>query len=970
MYRLVYLFAFLTALPDTMHSQQPVFTNYTMQEGLVSNNVRRIYQDSKGFIWIATWDGLSHFNGHKFINYSTLNGLSHSLVNDFAELDGEILVLLNDGSIDGIRNGVIRKVAKVTGDVNNFATGRGGKLIVATSGAGIYEYQNGGFIKPRQDTPPIELDAYLPVSDSLGIGISPGRLYRMIIYGNNYKARYSVDIPTEVVTAISYDSEFRIWLCTEKGLRVIERDPRQLNYFLSRQLPVFIPAWVGNTGVFFVQKDSLGSYWIGTTRGLLQIDKKGHQFHYTEKDGLPSIRVTAMFIDKEKNIWLGTAGGLVKISTITGIEKVTATNYTEITDVMGMRMLANQQLLLTTLKGPKIYDPATQNLTNIPFSGEPPLFVIPGSDPIMFCDSSGIGYFDSSQKKIVSLFRGQHIMTDRAYCEDRKGNVYFGSHSLIGMVASKKVWLNRDLNTRVTCLASDHKNNIWAGTWWSGLYRITYDLKEDSLFSVISDFSHLVPDKHIRSLFTDKEGNIWVGTRYKGIFRLRPIGNDNYEVISIGQQQGLSSNYVLSFAEAPNGDLWAGTFYGINKLVKTEKGFDVFNFSRISNFFPEINQIAYFNAHEWFWIADRKLFRFRDGNMENLQPLRVEITSVLLGVNKDKINIVKADTFIRLKHDQNQASFKFSAPGFINEKQLQYSYRLLGSNDTSWSAPENVHEVSYASLQPGNYTFQVRVTGWNAVPGPISTFSFRISPPFWKTTWFNLLILTGVAGILYLVFNYRLRQLKRLQQVRNSIATDLHDDIGSALSNISILTELSQRNKNQPAKSGEYLERIKEEIEASGQALDDIIWSVNSRNDSFTEIAARMRRYAAEIFDAHDIQYELELDPTLYDRKMVMEQRRDIYMIFKEILNNIHKHAKATLVLISLFEKNDNIILVIKDNGRGFDSSLRTTRNGMNNIAGRVRRWNGKLTVLSERDKGTEISIQIPLSRIAKKRDV
>jgi signal transduction histidine kinase len=223
--------------------------------------------------------------------------------------------------------------------------------------------------------------------------------------------------------------------------------------------------------------------------------------------------------------------------------------------------------------------------------------------------------------------------------------------------------------------------------------------------------------------------------------------------------------------------------------------------------------------------------------------------------------------------------------------------------------------------------------------------------------------------LFYLLYRYRIRQLQRVQQVRNRIAKDLHDDIGSTLTNISILTELSRKSRGEPDKAGTYMDRIREEIDASGQALDDIIWSVNSRNDTLQETAARMRRYAAELFDTRNISYELIMDPQVADKKIPMEQRRDLFLIFKEALNNIHKHAAASIVSISLHMEKDTICLVTSDNGKGFDAVQPTHRNGVANMKERVKRWKGNLQINSGNGKGTVISVRLPLSRVTQKGD-
>ena len=158
-----------------------------------------------------------------------------------------------------------------------------------------------------------------------------------------------------------------------------------------------------------------------------------------------------------------------------------------------------------------------------------------------------------------------------------------------------------------------------------------------------------------------------------------------------------------------------------------------------------------------------------------------------------------------------------------------------------------------------------------------------------------------------------------MQKIRNRIATDLHDDIGSTLTHISILTALGNKNLQQPQQTAKYLERITEEVNASGQALDDIIWSVNAKNDTLEEMLVRMRRFAAELFDSSNVHCKLEMQQTVPGKKLNMEQRRDVYLIYKESLNNIYKQANAQNVDVELKMNKNLLILTIHDDGKGFN---------------------------------------------------
>lgn len=953
-------------LPKLIFSQQPIIISYSLQDGMVSNNVRRIFQDSKGFIWVGTWEGISYYNGHKFTNYSILNGLSHSLVNDFFEANGKIFATLNDGSIDCIDNGRITKFSKIADEPSPVIKVSTNNYILPTT-QGIFKFEDGKIVKPIQEKPELYIDRMLAVNDSLFLGIIPGFAHQLVLFRRDYKILASFPIPNEVVRSLYKDSKNRIWFCTESGLRLINFDQQKLNCEIITPTIPLVPAWAAHTCIYFIKEDEQGWLWMGSAKGLAHIAPDGNYTLYTDKDGLPSAIVPSIYIDKEKNIWLGTTNGLAKIVSRTGISTISPEGIGVLDYAQTIMPMGEDRVLIAGLAKPKLYHPLTKRTENIGFKGQQPTFLIPGSNPVIFGSESSIGYYDSLSNKIIPLPTAPFVMTDQGSFVDGKGNVFFGIHGGVGVVSKKRVIINTSLGHRVTSLTIDKTGLLWAGTWFGGLYRIKYSFTGDSIHFDTKDFSRLIPDKCIRSLFTDKEGNIWVGTRYRGAFRLTADERDDYTVTSFNQEQGLSSNFIKSFAETLNGDIWMGTFYGLNKLVKKNNGLKVFNFSKVANYFPEIFQIVKAGENEWWCLANHKIVKFKDENLENISLSKAEITLIKMGNQKDRINIYNTDTAISLKYFQNYASFEFSSPAFINEKQNQFSYRLLGTSDTMWSTPGNEHDVSYASLQSGNYIFQVRTIGWDGEVGEIASFNFRIRPPFWKTGWFISFSIIVIGVLLYIIYKYRIRQLQMIQQVRNRIATDLHDDIGSTLTNISILTELSKRNGNNFKKSQAYLDRISEEIDASGQALDDIIWSVNTNNDTLRETAARMRRYAAELFDARNISYELKMDQLIAEKKIMMEQRRDLFLIFKESLNNIQKHAAATSVSIYLFIEKDNLKLHITDDGKGFDTTKPSSRNGISNIKKRVSRWNGTVSIHSENGRGTTIDVTLPVDRTLKK---
>ena len=502
----------------------------------------------------------------------------------------------------------------------------------------------------------------------------------------------------------------------------------------------------------------------------------------------------------------------------------------------------------------------------------------------------------------------------------------------------------------------DRNGRIWAGMWQEGLFRITFPIggKEPQ----IEDLGKYLNDQSVRSLFEDRDGNIWVGTRYRGLTVFS--AKDNFKKVRhLNEEHGLFSNWVNTIEQSPDGTIWIGTLSGINKIIPDNQGYRVFNFSRIVNYFAAVYTIAFSGKNDLWCSSDRGLVRVTDQYLEKAKPLPVVITQVQIG--RSDSNYASAAK-LQLKYHENNARFEFTAPSYINETEMNYRYRLTGSGDTSWSDPANIHSVQYASLKPGTYRFEVSMIGWNGDPGPVDSFPFSIAAPFWQKWWFYAIIAALIFVMLYFVYRYRIRQLLKLQQVRNSIATDLHDDIGSTLTNISILSELTRKNLQEPPQANKYIQRITEEVTASGQALDDIIWSVNSKNDTLEETLVRMRRFAAELFDHTNTRCYLELEPDAAGKKLSMEQRRDLYLVYKESLNNIYKHATAQSVRITMSMVGNSVKLQIRDDGSGFDPEGISRGNGLNNLRTRVEKWKGKIKIISAPGKGSDIEILMPVN--------
>jgi ligand-binding sensor domain-containing protein/two-component sensor histidine kinase len=946
-------------LAVTSAAQQVSFMKYTVYDGLVANPVRCIYQDSKGFIWIGTFEGLSRYDGYKFTNYSTLNGLSHNFINSLYEANGKLLVAENNGAVDIIENSVIQKGFKLPSAVNYIMPGNN-RLLLTTDTAGFYEYTNDTIIYPLQQNTGTPLGHFAGYNDSLIIG--DGVDNNFFVFKNDLSLYASLSYANIFFYSIAIDSRKRIWACTTSGLKLVQLPPEKNQpVIFAPQLPApFNIVPLSNSFVTSMIEEKDGSYWIGTMNGLIHLSTDGKFQLYNEKDGLPSAEIRTLYHDKENNLWIGTGLGLAKWVSKNNITFYNTENNNFKNDIGGIHLVTGNKTILATRHGLQQFNFETKEFKNI--NGEPltPYIPIVNSIPLLVHYRDNIGVWDESKNNIAPLIKLDTTVTEvYRTLQHSSGTIFLGTG--YGLYAVNKTSVKKILPYRITCLMEDSNSYIWAGTWINGLYRINVNPLTGSNNYEIQEYTSLFNHKEIRSLFNDSKKNIWVGTRYGGAYCLTPNDNNGFQIKQYNRFSGIMSDWIKSIAETKDGDIWVGNYLGLDRLVKEPNGFRVFNFSKATNFFAQIENIVSMGDDNWLCVANTGIAFFKDEAVHKTLPLQALVLSAGMGVRDNKINIIFPQEKIPLTPSQNAARFEFSALGFTNEKQVMYSYRLKGSNDTGWSKPENIHEASYASLPPGNYTFEVKTIGWNGNDGIPASFPFFISTPFWKQGWFIGLCIFLTALFFYALYRYRINQLLRLQKVRNSIATDLHDDIGSTLTNISILSELSNKNITQPEKAQPFLQRISEEVQASSQAMDDIIWSVNSNNDSLDEILARMRRYAAELFDNSDTICHLQLDDTAGNKKLGMEQRRDVYLIYKEALNNIHKHAAAANVQINVSQIKNYLWMKIEDDGKGFDTGTLTHRNGLKNLATRVEKWKGNISIQSIKDKGTVIEIKLPL---------
>ena len=330
---------------------------------------------------------------------------------------------------------------------------------------------------------------------------------------------------------------------------------------------------------------------------------------------------------------------------------------------------------------------------------------------------------------------------------------------------------------------------------------------------------------------------------------------------------------------------------------------------------------------------------------------QVKLTKVL--VNGKGAEPVKG--VIHLKASEDELTLEFSR---IPNDSTGYLFRLQGLEE-SWI--ETAYPVTrYQDLPGGSFIFQIKANG----KGEDSTLAqIRIvkQKAFWNEVWFipsivaYALVLIGVG--IYLFFLYDFRQRLKMLGVRNQIAADLHDEVGSNLNSIAIFVEVLR--KKAPKEMLPILEKIIENSRESVTLMQDTVWTINPKNDSVAKLFERMNSFASQVLSSKDIAFEFKIDANPAKISFSMEQRKNVYLIFKEAINNAVKHANATKVSIHITSSKEFMEMQIEDNGRGFDTGKMHEGNGLFNFQERAEEAEIDLKIESQMNVGTKISLRI-----------
>jgi two-component sensor histidine kinase len=367
---------------------------------------------------------------------------------------------------------------------------------------------------------------------------------------------------------------------------------------------------------------------------------------------------------------------------------------------------------------------------------------------------------------------------------------------------------------------------------------------------------------------------------------------------------------------------------------------------------------TWFNPEDFYSEGKASPIYFNELRIGN-KP--VEFSNLKMGSFQLKKPIEQMEK-LEFTHDQSMITIGFALMDLTNPEVNRFRYKMEGF-DKEWLDAGKFSEATYTNLSPGEYTFKVIGCNsrkvWNTEP---KTLAISIFPPWWGTWWFRVLMVLFVGGMIYVLYRYRLQQALKMMRLRDKIALDLHDEIGSSLNSIAFFGEAAKRMLPEGEQANQVISRINDKSKEIMESMSDIVWSLNSRNDSFDNIFNRLQSFAFQMLEPQGCQIEFDIPEQNGDTKLGMEERKNLYLLIKEAINNAAKYANCTELQVRVENKNHSYQIEVRDNGKGFDPEKTLRGNGLMNMHKRAEALGADFKLESVPGTGTRILVELKFS--------
>lgn len=963
-------------------SPKKYFTHFGQAEGLIPNNIHKTYKSSDGYIWIDSEAGLIRFDGHSFTKatdifaswtnkiaqfsengvfqsnklvYSHLDSFyvcdliahhcesfkipnnlkksriySSSIKDEYFLVKGPTMYILNT------TNKTFKKIYSFSENRILYVLSFDDKNLIVVHDTIVHITDQNGLIKNEIKYPNISNPGFLTAakvdSNSIifGTWVEGMLLHNLktkisepILWGDRYKEHHGI-------FSVFVDPQKVIWLCTVFGLKTYDLASKKFEHLSSDTK--------NNRTIFknanSTMMDDQGIYWISTKKGLSVFSP-----NYKSIKEIP-----------------------IKFS-----------NLKAKTNIISIAFEPHQQkdsLLFINYYYDKTIKYDLINSKQVPFKGKLKYFFTENSifydlkyflnylyvvredykvfkidekydkiDEVPMTDQNDrIIWFKSLDELFGISLGGVYVLDPHSGCFKR--NEELRNHFLqkgldpfiIDMCSYKNIFYYLTFN-------SDSNQNVLVA--------------HDTITNNFKDFPIKIKDEiknyHLKGISVNKKGEMLLSSNYGLLF-----GNIQQQSITFRLVDHFFGRYISScgeMASSNNLDYWIKHEQGVYKVKSVEKRSIDFNTNNCTieghhNSFLHISP----NTQNIYIVNENSLDLIED-NQDNIsKPYFIQLTEVKIDDKRVPFN--KNQDEIILNSSNYKVELQFSNFDYTNtqEQLFDYSFSSVGSG---WTAMKG-NTLVLDNLKSGSFDLKIRVLNFdgNFVPKAY-LMKIKVMPPFRQTWWFITLVVCLTGFIIWSIFKMRENEIKRLQKLRINIARNLHDDMGSQLSQIKMLSEY-----NNKIKGIKDFDIITDKLGEVMQNMSEIVWSINPKYDSFSLIISKLIEYGVDIFEKKGINFHIDVEETEIKLKMDLEGRRHVFLIFKEAMNNSLKYSNAGNITFSVNKQGKNIHIQLTDNGIGFDSNLIKKGNGLLNMQERAKAIRCNLLIQSS-SEGTKVELII-----------
>lgn len=959
---------------QTSPEESKTFELISTESGLSNNIVYDIYQDKKGFIWIATDNGLNRYDGYEFKKFYhhplDSTSLSSNIIRKILEdEEGNLWVGSKNGlnlyrrESETFQSYTLKGNDKVTIlDTQEMMLDKNGRIWF--NNLRLFGY----FDTKTRLFEILNTDFYchsltIEKKQTIWANSKWGELGSMDVDSLRFRRRGQDESAYE--KQIHYGKYSNsLW---------ISEEPSGYSLDIAVSIIPKLPKSIEPTRVKEINGRTL---LIGTNEGLFEYNYRTKDLKKTNlANSLSTLtkQIRSIYEDRNGGIWVGTLGGVfhydafknnfdhfdlnsdgadVVMGIETGINGIYANALGK-----GIYFKENRSNTFKKISSDKIFSREELFIWGIKEIAESPY-------PIWLSTNTGLICYDpvNNRKRKIDLpiiDAGTEISFD-IYNTD-EAHVWIASMGAVHKVDKKSgkridgYLLNEGKNRSTVQKIIEYDKGLILATESDGLFKLDQNegttsfikLRENSAEQE-STFKTYIWDLHVF------KNVLWIGTN-RGLFSLKkgemvakPVFNDNQIVFSIEDDE--------------RNHLWMGTergliAYNINNNASRRYG-------RIDG----LNNIE-FNRRSVTKTNDGKLWFGGVHGITVFDPSKIQANTILPPVYVTKLRVIMPDSIFKiphinqevvLPHKQNTIELDYVALNYTNSSQNSYKYQLRGY-DPNW-VNDLSRKARYTQLPTGKYTFQVIAANndglWNEVGDQIQ---IRILPPYWETWWFRSLIILLGLTIIYSIYTYRIRRLLQIERMKLRIASDLHDEVGSGLSGIALTSDVLEQQIEEGEIKPHLASRITQNARHLASTLDDIVWLINPEKETVDDFIIKIKAIAQELLPHIDVLFKEDISEAFKKKILRSELKRNLLLFVKEALNNATKHAEAKHVSISFGYAEQKVRIEISDDGIGFELNKKMKGNGILSMKNRARELDGKLEISSEINKGTHIVLIVKI---------